>query len=236
MVLSGTIVNAVLIIIGSLIGRLLSGIPETMKNTIMNGIGIAVVVLGIQMGLQSDNFLIVIISIVAGAVIGELFRLEDKLNQAGIWIENKVGGRGKGNIAESFVTATLIFCIGAMAVVGALDSGIRGDHQVLYTKAIIDGFTAILLTSTLGLGVIFSSVPVFLYQGLIALFAQQIYRLIPPVLMDRFILELMATGGIMIIAIGLNIIGLTKIKAANLLPGLLVTAFIVPVLYYFHVF
>lgn len=104
MVLSGTIVNAVLIIIGSLIGRLLSGIPETMKNTIMNGIGIAVVVLGIQMGLQSDNFLIVIISIVAGAVIGELFRLEDKLNQAGIWIENKVGGRGKGNIAESFVT------------------------------------------------------------------------------------------------------------------------------------
>jgi len=229
MALWGTIVNVLFIIIGSLIGRLLVNIPESMKNTIMKGIGLTVSVLGIQMGIKSSNFLYVIISIVLGAVIGEWLCLEDKLNQFGIWIEKKVEGKSTGNIAQGFVTATLIFVIGAMAVVGALDSGIRGDHQVLYTKAVIDGFTAIMLTSTLGLGVIFSSVPVFLYQGFIALFANQIHRLIPEQLMDIFILELTATGGIMILAIGLNILEITKMKVANLLPGLIVIAILVSI-------
>lgn len=120
-----------------------------------------------------------------------------------------------------------------MAVVGALDSGIRGDHQVLYTKAVIDGFTAIMLTSTLGLGVVFSSIPVFLYQGFIALFANQMNRLIPEQVMDIFILELTATGGIMILAIGLNILEITKIKVANLLPGLIVIAVLVSIVGFF---
>lgn len=116
-----------------------------------------------------------------------------------------------------------------MAVVGALDSGMRGDHQVLYTKAMIDGFTAIILTSTLGIGVMFSWIPVFLYQGTIALFATQISAWIPQQVLDLFIVELTATGGIMILAIGLNIMELTKIKVANLLPGLIVVAIIVPI-------
>lgn len=120
-----------------------------------------------------------------------------------------------------------------MAVVGALDSGIRSDHQVLYTKAVIDGFTAIMLTSTLGLGVVFSSIPVFLYQGFIALFANQMNRLIPEQVMDIFILELTATGGIMILAIGLNILEITKIKVANLLPGLIVIAVLVSIVGFF---
>lgn len=120
-----------------------------------------------------------------------------------------------------------------MAVVGALDSGIRGDHQVLYTKAVIDGFTAIMLTSTLGLGVVFSGIPVFLYQGFIALFANQMNRLIPEQVMDIFILELTATGGIMILAIGLNILEITKIKVANLLPGLIVIAVLVSIVGFF---
>jgi len=233
MALWGSIVNVLFIIIGSLIGRLLANIPESMKNTIMKGIGLTVSVLGIQMGIKSSNFLYVIISIVLGAIIGERLCLEEKLNQFGIWIEKKVGGKSKGNIAQGFVTATLIFVIGAMAVVGALDSGIRGDHQVLYTKAVIDGFTAIMLTSTLGLGVVFSSIPVFLYQGFIALFANQINRLIPEQVMDIFILELTATGGIMILAIGLNILEITKIKVANLLPGLIVIAILVSIVGFF---
>lgn len=223
MFLLGTLVNGLLIVVGTLLGKLLNRIPESMKTTVMYAIGLSVMVLGLQMGLKSENFLIVIISLVVGAVFGELLKLEEKLNDLGGWLENKVGSNGKGSIAEGFVTATLIFVIGAMAIIGALDSGIRGDHDVLYTKALIDGFTALILTTTLGIGVIFSAIPVVLYQGLIALFATQIDRFVPKVLMDQFIVEMTAVGGIMIFAIGLNLTGITKIKVANLLPAILVT-------------
>lgn len=236
MFLLGTMVNGLLIIIGTLLGKLLHRIPEQMKGTVMHGIGLAVIVLGLQMGLKSNNFLIVILSLVFGAVLGEYFDLEEKLNRLGNWLELKVGnGRGQGSIAQGFVTATLIFVIGAMAIIGALDSGIRGDHDVLYTKAIIDGFTALILTTTLGIGVIFSAIPVILYEGIIAAFATQIDQLIPQALMDSFISEMTATGGVMIFAIGLNLIGLIKIRVANLLPGIVVTAIIVAILYYFPV-
>jgi uncharacterized membrane protein YqgA involved in biofilm formation len=234
MFLLGTLVNGLLIIIGTLIGRLLHRIPASMKVTVMFAIGMSVMVLGLQMGLKSDNFLIVICSLVVGAVAGELLKLEDKLNDLGQWLEKKVGSNGKGSISEGFVTATLIFVIGAMAIIGALDSGIRGDHNVLFTKSLIDGFTALILTTTLGIGVIFSAIPVMLYEGLIALFATQIDRFVPQVLMDQFIVEMTSTGGIMIFAIGLNLTGITKIKVANLLPGIVVTGLIVTILYYFH--
>ncbi|MBY0097562.1 DUF554 domain-containing protein [Mesobacillus maritimus] len=231
MFLLGTIVNGLLIVIGTLLGKLLNRIPEGMKTTVMYGIGLSVIVLGLQMGFKSENFLIVIISLVVGAVIGEYFDLDGKLNSVGYWLETKIGNTGQGSISQGFVTATLIFVIGAMAIIGALDSGIRGDHDVLYTKSIIDGFTALILTTTLGIGVIFSAIPVVLYQGLIATFATQIDRFIPAELMDSFILELTASGGVMIFAIGLNLLGLTKIKVANLLPGILVTAMIVSGIY-----
>ncbi|MEW8969779.1 MAG: DUF554 domain-containing protein [Mesobacillus sp.] len=232
MFLLGTIVNGLLIIVGTLLGRLLTRIPENMKATVMHGIGLAVMVLGLQMGFKSANFLIVILSLVIGAVLGEAWKLEDKLNSVGDWLESKLGSKGEGSISQGFVTATLIFVIGAMAIIGALDSGIRGDHDVLYTKAIIDGFTALILTTTLGIGVLFSAIPVMLYQGTIALFATQIDKFIPQALMDSFILELTATGGVMIFAIGLNMIGLTKIRVANLLPGILVTGVLVTISHY----
>ncbi|WP_041086288.1 DUF554 domain-containing protein [Jeotgalibacillus soli] len=232
MVLLGTIVNGLLIIFGTLIGKWLHRIPERMKTTVMSAIGLAVVVLGLQMGLQSENFLIVIISLVLGAVLGEWIGLDHKLNQVGQWLENKIGKNSETSISQGFVTATLIFVIGAMAVIGALDSGIRGDHSVLYTKAIIDGFTSIILASTLGIGVMFSAIPVVFYQGLIALFATQIDLIVPAALMDQFIIEMTATGGVMIFAIGLNLAGLTTIRVANLLPGIVVVAAIVTLLYY----
>ncbi|RTR26046.1 DUF554 domain-containing protein [Robertmurraya yapensis] len=234
MFLLGTIVNGLLIIIGTLLGKLLHRIPEGVKKTVMHGIGLAVVVLGVQMGLKSANFLIMIISLVFGTVIGEYSDLEGKLNRFGDWIEMKIGkGNGQGSISQGFVTGTLIFVIGAMGIIGALDSGIRGDHSVLYTKSIIDGFTAIILTTTLGIGVIFSAIPVIVYEGLIALFATQIDRIVPQALMDSFIVEMTSVGGVMIFAIGLNMIGITKIRVANLLPGILVTAVIVTVMYFF---
>ncbi|KAF0819257.1 MULTISPECIES: DUF554 domain-containing protein [unclassified Cytobacillus] len=232
MFLLGTLVNGLLIIIGTLLGKLLHRIPENMKGTVMHAIGLAVMVLGLQMGFKSENFLVVILSLVFGTVIGEYFALEDKLNKLGDWLESKIGSKGQGSISQGFVTATLIFVIGAMAIIGALDSGIRGDHSVLYTKSIIDGFTSLILTTTLGIGVIFSAFPVMLYEGLIALFATQIDRFVPQLLMDSFIKEMTATGGIMIFAIGLNLTGITKIRVANLLPGIVVTGIIVSVVYF----
>jgi len=231
MFLLGTLVNGGLIIIGTLLGKLLRRIPEGMKDTVMHAISLTVIVLGLEMGLKSNNFLIVILSLVIGAVIGELLHLEEMLEHLGQWLESKIGSNGTGSIAEGFVTATLIFVIGAMGIVGALDSGIRGDHSVLFTKSIIDGFTALILTTTLGMGVLFSFVPVVLYEGTIALFATQIDRFIPHELMNQFIAEMTATGGIMIFAIGLNLTGLIKIKVGNLLPGIVVATVIVTIMY-----
>ncbi|MFT4416900.1 DUF554 domain-containing protein [Fredinandcohnia humi] len=235
MVLLGTIVNGVCILVGTLIGKMLHRIPEKIKSTVMAGIGLAVSLLGIQMGLKSEQFLIVIFSLVFGAILGEWWGLEDKLNSLGKWIEKKVGpSSGEGTIAKGFVTATLIFVIGAMAIIGALDSGLRQDHQVLYTKSIIDGFTSLILATTLGIGVLFSAIPVMIYQGSIALFATQIERVVPQGLMDSFIVEMTGTGGVMILAIGLNLLGLTTIRVANLLPGILVTAILVSGVYYWN--
>ncbi|WP_456277199.1 DUF554 domain-containing protein [Bacillus sp. AK128] len=233
MVLLGTIVNGLCIIAGTFIGSFLSKIPEKVKHTVMQGIGLSVSLLGIQMGLKSDQFLIVIVSLVMGAIIGEFLDLDQKLENMGQWIEKKIGKRAKGEIAKGFVTATLIFVIGALAIIGSLDSGLRQDHRVLYTKSLIDGFTSIILTTTLGVGVLFSAIPVMLYQGSIALFANQIEHFVPTQLMDSFIVEMTSTGGLMILAIGLNILNITKIRVANLLPSILIVALIVTVLYYF---
>ncbi|HZG59127.1 MAG TPA: DUF554 domain-containing protein [Anoxybacillus sp.] len=231
MVLLGTVVNGACIAMGALLGKVFHRIPEQVKTTVMSAIGLAVTLLGIQMGLKGEQFLIVIFSLVLGGVLGELWKIEDKLNKLGQWLERKLGANQEGNIAKGFVTATLLFVIGAMAIVGALDSGLRGDHRVLYTKSIIDGFTSIILTTTLGIGVIFSAIPVMLYQGTIALLATQIERWIPNDLLESFIAESTATGGILIVAIGLNMLGLTKIRVANLLPSILVAALLVSVVY-----
>ena len=225
MVLLGTFINAVLIIVGSLIGKLFKGISENMKQTIMYAIGIAVIVMGIQMGLKSENFTMVIICLVVGGGLGEWIDLEKRLNHLGHLIEKKFSsGKQNGSLAQGFVTGTLIFVIGAMGILGAINSGIQNDHDLLISKGIIDGFTAMILSATLGIGVVLSAVPVFIYQGIIALLAIQITMLVPTATFDLFIQEMTATGGIMIIAIGLNLIGLTKIRVANLLPSLLALA------------
>ena len=234
MVLLGTLVNAALIVIGSIIGRLLKGIPENMKQTVMSAIGIAVVVLGIQMGFESDNFVLVIICIVFGGVIGEWIDLDKWLNRLGQYIEIKFGSKDQGgSIAQGFVTGTLIFVIGAMGVLGALNGGLRNDHELLISKGIIDGFTSIILAATLGIGVLLSAIPVAIYQGAIALFATQITKIVPEAALELFLQEMTATGGIMIIAIGMNLLGLTKIRVANLLPSLVIVAIAVAFIHNF---
>jgi len=227
MSLLGTIVNGIAIVAGSFLGLFWTRIPDRFKNTILQAMALAVMILGIGMGLKSEQFLIVIASLAVGGALGEWWNLEDKLNAVGKWLETKVGKQDKGSVATGFVTATLVFVVGAMSIVGALDSGLRQQHDVLYTKALIDGFCAILFTSTLGIGVMFSAIPVVLYQGAITLLSTQIEQFVPQELMDALIVEITGTGGIMIVAIGLNLLGVTKIRVANLLPGLLVATILV---------
>ncbi|CAM5798078.1 MULTISPECIES: DUF554 domain-containing protein [Brevibacillus] len=229
MILLGTLVNAIAIIAGALLGRLLSGIPESIRKTVMQGIGLAIVLLGIKMSLETQNFLLVILSIVIGSILGELIGIESGLNKLGQWLESKMGGRSQGSIATGFVTTTLVYCIGAMAVLGAMDSGLRNNHEILYTKAMLDGFSAIIFSSTLGIGVLFSAVPVFLYQGAIALLSTQIYNFVSQETLDAMLVEVTAVGGLMIIAIGINILELKKINVANMLPALVIAAIGVPI-------
>jgi uncharacterized membrane protein YqgA involved in biofilm formation len=229
MALWGTIINALAIIIGSLIGVLLPRISEGYRTTVMQGLGLAIIVLGITMALKTGNFLILIISLVLGGILGELLRVEYRLLQLGAWLE-KLVIRGKQpnpnslNIAEGFVTTTLVYCIGAMAILGALDSGLRDNHNILYTKSMLDGISSIIFASTLGIGVIFSAVPVFLYQGTIALTATLITLFISTSDLNLIIAEVTAVGGVLIIGIGLNVLRIIKINVANLLPSILVAA------------
>jgi len=209
-----------------------------MKTTVLSIIGLAVALLGIKMGFESDNFIILMISLVVGTVIGEWLDLDKQMNRIGQWVESLFSKNrtddNQVSIAEGFVTASLIFVVGSMGVIGALDSGLRNDHNVLITKGLIDGFISIILTSTLGIGVLLSALPVFVYQGLIALFAGVISSFIPETALQMFIHEMTAVGGVMIFAIGLNIAGLTKIKAANLLPGIIVVGIVVAIFYMFQ--
>ncbi|MCG3087362.1 DUF554 domain-containing protein [Sporosarcina cyprini] len=235
MILFGSITNALLIVLGAFIGRFLNNIPERMKETVMYGIGLAVTAIGIQMTFESTQILIVITSIVVGAVIGEWMDVDGKINRLGQWIEKKLPAKKEGpGVAQGFVTATLIFVVGSMAIIGAIDSGLRNDHDVLLMKGIIDGFTSIILSSTLGIGVAFAAIPVLLYQGIITLCATQISRFVSDELLSFFISEMTATGGLMIVGIGLNLIGITKMRVANFIPGIVVVAIIVTIVHSLH--
>ncbi|WP_042147684.1 DUF554 domain-containing protein [Paucisalibacillus sp. EB02] len=231
MALFGTLVNGALILVGSLLGLLFTKIPERYKETVMHGIGLAVVLIGLQMAFSTQVIVVVLLSLLSGAIIGELLDVEGKLNQFGNWIGSRIKtNASKESFSQGFVTASLIFVVGAMAIIGALDSGIRGDHEVLITKGILDGFTALVLTTTLGAGVALSVIPVLLYQGTIALLATQIERWVPEVFLNGLIIELTAVGGLLIVAIGLNMLKVVQIRIGNLLPSIIT----VGIVYYIY--
>lgn len=227
MALFGTLINGAFIIIGSTLGLFFTKIPEKYKETVMQGIGLAVILIGLQMAFTTESILIVLISLLSGALIGEFLNIEEWLNRLGMWIGSKFTTKTNSNtVSQAFVTATLMYTIGAMAVIGALDSGVRGDHEVLITKAILDGFTSLVLTTTLGYGVILSFIPVVLYQGTIALLATQIENWIPKEILNGLITELTAVGGLLIVAIGLNVLKLMNIRIGNLLPSIVTVVFV----------
>ncbi|MBS5884687.1 MAG: DUF554 domain-containing protein [Clostridium sp.] len=215
----GTLINSLTIIIGSIIGIFVKGkINEKISNTIMNGLALCVIYIGISGALKGENTILMIISIALGGLIGELIDIDSKLENLGNKIEKMVNKNGSTvSIAEGFVTSTLLFCVGAMAIVGALESGLNNNYSTLLAKSILDGISSIIFSSTLGIGVILSSVSVLLYQGSITLAA----GILSNMLNDVAITNITAVGSLLIIGLGFNILGISKIKVSNLLPAML---------------
>ena len=191
----GTFVNFFAIIIGSIIGLLFKKlIPENFKLTIIQALGLCVVLVGILNALKSDSLLLIIISIVIGSYIGELLKIEESLTKLGQWLENRFSKNDNGFV-KAFVTASLIYCVGSMAIVGSLESGLTGNHKILYVKSLLDGIASIIFASSLGFGVMFSSLIVLLYQGSITISSS----LLKPLLNESVINQMTAIGGLIII-------------------------------------
>lgn len=217
----GTIINSLAIIAGSIIGLLVKGgIPERVSDTIMKGLGLCVIYIGITGALKGENTIIIIICMAIGALIGELVDIDKRLNSLGEFIECKFNAKkslnGNVSIAQGFVSSSLLFCVGAMAIVGSLESGLQGNYNTLFTKSILDGVSSIIFTATLGIGVVFSAIAVFLYQGAITICAS----LLSGVLSETVIISMTAVGSLLILGLGFNMLGVAKIKVANLLPAI----------------
>jgi len=224
----GTLINVVMILCGCALGLLLrKGLPQRLQTTVMKALGLSVILIGISGALKTADTMCVIISMAAGSLLGSAVDIEGRLNQLGDFAERKLGRfGGGGNISKGFVTASLLYCVGAMAIVGSIDSGIRGDHSTLIAKGILDGVSAVVFTSTLGIGVALSAVAVLVYQGAIALLASWI----APVLSDAMIAEMSAVGGLLIVSLGLNLLyEKERIPVGNMLPAIFVPLLYLPI-------
>jgi hypothetical protein len=218
------------IIIGGLVGVFFGrAFSDKLKTTVIQGIGLTVLIIGLQMALKTENILIVILSLVLGGIIGEGIDIEARLNNLGKFLEGKLSTKGEGRFTKAFVTTSLIYCVGAMAIVGALEDGLSGNHSILFAKSALDGITAIIFSSSMGMGVIFSAIPVFLYQGSISLFA----GLLQGIISGTVVNEMSAVGGLLIFGIGINMLGIKEIKVGNLLPGIFITVPLVVLFQYF---
>lgn len=222
----GTIVNVAAIFFGGIIGLLFGkALPDKMKNTIIQGIGLAVILIGLSMALKTNEALVVIASLVLGGIIGELIDIEYQLEKCGNWMARRSSkGDGNSNFTKGFVSASLMYCVGAMAIMGALESGLKGQHDILFAKSMLDGISSIVLASSMGIGVLVSALPVLIYQGGITLLAV----FLQGVLTDAVVAEMNATGGLLIVGIGINLLGIMEIKVGNLLPGIIMAIPLTP--------
>ncbi len=218
--MTGTIVNVIAIIAGSALGLILKNkFPKRIHYIILQALGLCSLLIGMQMALKTTNILLTIFSLVIGGIIGELIGVENGLEKIGIQLKAKFSGNNSSErFVEGFITASLLFCVGSMAIVGSLQEGLNGSPDILYTKSFLDGMTSIAFSAAMGIGVLFSAVPTFLYQGGITLLA----HLFKDILTPEIINEITAVGGILIIGIGFNLLELKKIRVGNLLPSLFI--------------
>ena len=214
--------NVVAVAVGGLVGsRLKGGIPKQLSNSINMGLALCVLLIGMQGAIQTQTLMLLIVSIVLGTVIGELLHIEDHLDAVGIWAQKKLA-KGDDGFSKSFINGTLLFCVGSMAVVGSLEAGLQNKADTLLAKSILDGVSALIFASSWGPGVILSAVPLLVYQGGIALLAMGLGNF----LSDTAILEMSATGSLLIFALGLNMLGIMKerIRIGNMLPAMFIPA------------
>lgn len=212
----GSLVNVATILAGSFLGVVLHGrMPLRIKTMVFQGLGLCVLVIGMGMALKMQNPVVVVLSVVSGGILGELLKLEQAFERLGAWLKRTIKSKNE-TFTDGFVTATLIYCIGSMAILGALDEGLRGDPTILLTKAVLDGFASIALAATYGLGVAFSVFPLFLYQFGITLSAQAVQ----PFFTEPLMAQLTGTGGVLILGIGVNLLEIKRIPLSNLLPAL----------------
>lgn len=226
--MTGTIINVVAILLGSVLGLLFGArLSDQLKSTIISGLGLFIIAMGLQMFLKTENSLIVLGALLFGTLLGEWWRIEDGLHRFGVFLESKFSREdddGSNRFIRGFMTASLLFCIGPIGILGSIQDGLSGDYNLLVVKSVIDGFASIAFASTLGIGVAFSSLIIFVYQGGISLMATQVDAMVTTSMMN----ELTATGGILLIGIGVsNLLEMKKIRVGNMLPALLIAPLIV---------
>jgi uncharacterized protein len=221
--MTGTIINVLTILIGSVLGLLFGRkLPERVHNTILSALGLFTMMLGIQLFLKTNNALIVLTALLVGAVTGEWWRIEEKVERLGKGLQKtfsrRLESQDLSRFVEGFLAASILFCIGPMAILGSMQDGLSGDFSLLTTKALMDGFAAMAFAASMGIGVAFSSLPILIFQGGLSLLAVQLQNLITPAMIS----EMSATGGVILIGIAIsNILGIRKIRTANFLPALL---------------
>lgn len=223
MIALGTLVNAATVIAGGALGSLvIPRVPENVRKTTMQALGLGVVLIGLQMAWVTKNLLLVLVSLAVGTIVGELSRIDDRLQGLAGKLERWPIARRDG-FTKAFVQTTLLFCVGAMTITGSFQDGLNGDPSILLAKAVLDGVSAAMFGSVMGPGVMLSAIPVLVIQGSLTLGATWLSQ----VLTEPMIHEIGATGGILVLGLGLNLVGATEIKVANLLPALVVIAVLV---------
>ncbi len=221
--MKGTIVNTATVLLGSMLGLLIgSRLSEKIKTMVLHALGLSTLLIGMQMAFKTQNILFVIGSLAVGGIIGELIGLEEWLESLGEFIKKKVKSES-GSFVLGFVTASLVFCIGPMTIVGSIQDGVSGDASLLFAKSVLDGFASLIFASTLGVGVVFSSLTVLIFQGGLTILGSKLSFLLRPEVLD----ELIATGGLIIVGIGFYLLGIKKIKVGNFLPALVVVVILV---------
>lgn len=234
--MTGTLINIVAVLFGGTVGSLLGArLPDKIRDTVMSGLGLMTIVLGMGMALQSQNVLIVMGSVLLGGVLGEWWRIEDGLEAAGRWLEDRFGRPGDAaqgrSITRAFVTASLVFCVGPLTVVGSILDGLTGNYQPLALKSMLDGFAALAFGASLGPGVLFSTLTILIFQGGLSLSAKLLGTTLTGISAQTpAVVEMGATGGVLIMAIGLILLDLKRIRVGNFLPAIGIAPLVVIVL------